>query len=144
MTRRSPRFPRCAVESARPRARRLGGAAGSGARWLAFEIAPVPVHLFPTTTLCINVSGAFLLGYLVERFASTWWTRPLLGIGLLGGFTTMSTFAVDVAQLARSDRWTTAAAYVTATTVLGIGAAVCGLLVGGWRPRAVPSSEEES
>ena len=96
----------------------LGGVLGSLARYGLMEAAP---HL--ATTLAVNVAGSFLLGVLVARRPPAHWTRPLLGTGFLGGFTTMSAVAVQVVT-------STAAAgalYLAATLVLGVAAAAAGL-----------------
>jgi len=108
----------------------LGGAFGAAARYLAFETWPVAPETFPTTTLCINVIGAVLLGVVIVRLHHVWWARPLLGVGVLSGFTTMSTLAVEVAALIRADEWTVAAAYVGASAMLGIAAAWTGARIG--------------
>lgn len=107
-----------------------GGAVGAGARYLVFERWPVTPGTFPATTLAINVLGAFALGIVVTRGARVWWTRPLLGIGILSGFTTMSTLAVETASLARRDDWGLLLAYVVASIAVGTAAAWSGLRVG--------------
>lgn len=96
----------------------LGGVAGSLLRWGLTELSP---HLW--TTLAINVVGSFLLGVLVRTRPPDDWTRPLLGTGFCGGFTTMSALAVQ----AVTSSFATAAAYVVASLVLGVGAAQLGL-----------------
>lgn len=95
-----------------------GGVAGSLARYGLVEAWP---HL--ATTLAINVAGSFLLGVLVARRPPRHWSRPLLGTGFLGGFTTMSALAVQVVT-------STAAAgigYLLASLALGSAAAALGL-----------------
>ncbi len=126
----------------------VGGAIGATARYALVEAFPVGAATFPTTTLLINVGGAFLLGLLVETIVEherhTRWARPLLGIGALGAFTTFSTLASQTVLLVRDGRGATAVAYVAASIVLGVAAAASGLLAGGWRPTAPVPDEGES
>ncbi len=108
----------------------LGGAFGAAARYLVFETWPVAPETFPTTTLCTNLIGALLLGVVIVRLHHVWWARPLLGVGVLSGFTTMSTLAVEVAALIRADEWSLASAYVVASATLGVAAAWTGVRIG--------------
>lgn len=80
-------------------------------------------------TIVVNVTGSFLLGLLSEL------TPPaltILGVGGLGAYTTFSSFARDAVALAEHDRLPLAALYVTASCVLGIGAAAAGIAMVGW------------
>jgi CrcB protein len=82
----------------------------------------------PWATLAINVAGSFLLGVLVVLPAG-WMTersRDALGVGLLGGFTTFSTFSVQAFLDAEAGEPGKALAYVAASVVLGLAAAACG------------------
>jgi CrcB protein len=82
----------------------------------------------PWATLAINVAGSFLLGVLVVLPAGwmTERTRDTLGVGLLGGFTTFSTFSVQAFLDAEAGEPGKALVYVGASVVLGILAAACG------------------
>jgi CrcB protein len=109
-----------------------GGLLGTGLR-LAIDLAlPHADAGFPVATLLVNAVGAFALGLLVARVWPTArpWTKALLGSGLLGSFTTYSAFAVSLVTLASVDEWAVAAAYLVATLVLGLGAALLGVRVG--------------
>ena len=82
------------------------------------------------TTVGINVAGSFLLGLLA---AGSWFSRDLregLGVGLLGGFTTFSTFSVQVVLEADAGRPGRALVYVSASVVGGIAAAAAGYALG--------------
>jgi CrcB protein len=96
----------------------LGGVVGSLARYGLTDAFPDLA-----TTFAINVAGAFLLGALVTRRPAEHWSRPLLGSGFLGGFTTMSALAVQTVDASL----TTATVYLAGTVVVGIGAAAAGL-----------------
>ena len=123
----------------------IGGAAGTLLRRGVSQVAPVGAGTFPTTTLIINVMGALALGLLLgalarHRSADTFW-RPLVGVGVLGGYTTFSTFAVESMQLIRADRLVTAAAYVIASVAVGILAARLGERIAGAVPTTIPMDE---
>jgi CrcB protein len=79
---------------------------------------------FPWTTFTINLSGAFLLGLvltvLLERLGPTRRLRPFLCVGVLGAWTTMSTFAVEGTLLVRDGHASTALVYAAATVAAGI------------------------
>ncbi|WP_136029810.1 CrcB family protein [Microbacterium sp. PF5] len=98
-----------------------GGAAGTSIRillgtWWASSSS------FPWPTFIINVSGAILLGalYGASRGAATGRMRLLLGTGVLGGYTTYSTFAVGSDGLILTDHLLLGVLYVVPTVVLGI------------------------
>jgi CrcB protein len=110
-----------------------GGAAGTYARWRLALAAPVAPQAFPTTTFLVNVAGAALLGYLVGRVpvtgARSEAVRLALGTGVLGGFTTFSTYAVEVAHRL-PHHGGTAVGYALASVAAGVVAAVVGLAAG--------------
>ncbi|MDP6214835.1 MAG: fluoride efflux transporter CrcB [Acidimicrobiales bacterium] len=94
----------------------LGGAVGSIARWAISEMIPLEQdgHM-PWATITVNLLGAFLLGALMTLAALSEiesGTVLLVGTGLLGGFTTMSTFGFETMRLVQSGSTTIAAAYV--------------------------------
>lgn len=108
-----------------------GGALGSLARWALTLILPVAPDV-PWATLTANGAGAMLLGGLmvaVERRRGHRWLRPFLGIGVLGGFTTFSTYVLDARALAAGGRWGVAALYVVGSVMLGLAATMVGLLL---------------
>jgi fluoride exporter len=82
----------------------------------------------PWATVAINIAGSFLLGVLVVLPAS--WlseqSREALGVGLLGGFTTFSTFSVQAFLDVEAGEPGKALLYVIASVALGIGAAAAG------------------
>jgi CrcB protein len=84
---------------------------------------------FPWGTLVINVSGSLLLmfvyNFLEGTAAPSEW-RAFLGIGLLGGYTTFSTFSYETVRLLQDGEWKRAAAYVIASVILSLAAAVLG------------------
>ncbi|RKN62018.1 fluoride efflux transporter CrcB [Streptomyces klenkii] len=104
----------------------LGGGAGAAARYGAGLLWPAPAGAFPWTTFLINVVGCALIGVLLtvigELAAPHRLLRPFLGTGVLGGFTTFSTYAVDVQRLTEDGHVATALAYLAATLLAALAA----------------------
>lgn len=111
-----------------------GGALGSLGRYGIGRIWPVAEGRFPTSVLVVNLTGSFLLGLvlvvLVERRAPSRYARAFLAVGILGGFTTFSTFAVDAVQLGLDHHVGVAAAFVVSSAIGGIVAAGTGVAAG--------------
>jgi len=108
-----------------------GGFLGALARHELGLTWPTPTDHFPWTTLTINVSGAFALGLvltlLLERAGSPRYVRPFFCVGVLGAWTTMSTFAVEGDLLLKDGHGASAIMYVVATLVFGVGATFIGM-----------------
>jgi fluoride exporter len=107
-----------------------GGFLGALGRY-ELELAwPTADGHIPWATFAVNTSGAFLLGLiltvLLERVRPTRYLRPFLCVGVLGAWTTMSTFAVETDLLAKDGQVVAAIAYVVATVALGLAAAWLG------------------
>ena len=111
----------------------VGGAIGATARYGASLLWPTPAGAFPWTTLLVNVVGCALIGVLLALIGEVWaahrLVRPFIGTGVLGGFTTFSTYAVDFRRLVVDGHTATGAAYLVAT-LLAAMAAVWGAVVG--------------
>ncbi|GIF21654.1 CrcB protein [Actinoplanes tereljensis] len=101
-----------------------GGVLGALARYGVAEAWPHPAGGFPWSTLVINVSGCLLIGVLMVFVTKVATDRPLLrpflGVGFLGGYTTFSTYIVDIYQT--TSPWA-ALAYL-GLTLIGAMAAV--------------------
>lgn len=112
-----------------------GGVVGSAGRAAIGELLPHQAYRFPWSVLTVNLVGAFLLGYLVSRRerAATHrrWSVHFWGIGVFGSFTTFSAFSLDLVRLVEADRIGLASAYLTASIVGGLAAALVGLRLGG-------------
>ena len=100
----------------------IGGAAGATVRWSVHEVLPSDPGRFPWGTFVVNVVGCIAIGLLARRMTrgSDAWSG--LVVGVLGGLTTFSAFAVETRLLLAEDRPGIALAYVAATIVVGIGA----------------------
>jgi CrcB protein len=107
----------------------LGGGAGS---WLRFATGRlIGPTAFPWTTLTVNVVGSALMGLLAgwlarQGTAGEGW-RLLLGVGVLGGFTTFSAFSLDFAQLVARGALGTAMAYAAVSLAAGFAGLFAGL-----------------
>jgi fluoride exporter len=108
-----------------------GGAVGAVARYALGAVAPVAEGTFPTTTFAINAVGCLLMGVLVvvvtEVRDAHPLVRPFLGVGVLGGFTTFSTFAVEGDRLLAGGHLALAGAYLAGTVVTAVLAAAVGM-----------------
>jgi CrcB protein len=110
----------------------LGGALGALARWGLAEALPHSPGGWPWATLLVNLLGCLLIGIvlavLLARFPRSAWLRPFLAVGVLGGFTTYSTFAVDVVRLAEAGRLAVATGYLLTSVLGGVLAVLAGLV----------------
>ena len=102
-----------------------GGAIGAVVRHLvAGQVGQWLGHGFPWGILLVNVLGSFILGALVETFALFWSPsqelRALMVVGLLGAFTTFSTFSMDVVALFNKGEMLHAALYIGASVALAV------------------------
>ncbi|MBB2505737.1 fluoride efflux transporter CrcB [Amycolatopsis echigonensis] len=108
----------------------LGGALGALARYGLAQALPAEPGGFPWATFWTNVAGCFLIGVLMVLVTEAWsahrLVRPFLGVGVLGGFTTFSTYAVEARNLLRPDTVPLAFAYLGGT----LAAALLAVLLG--------------
>ena len=115
-----------------------GGALGAVARYLlnASPLAAV-FEKFPLATFFINVSGSFLIGFLLvlftEKFPVGENLRLAVIVGFLGAYTTFSTFEFETFALVRDKQITTAILYVSASFALGL----IGVLSGIWLAKRI-------
>lgn len=111
----------------------LGGVLGAESRWAIGLAWPHRPDQFPWSTLVINVSGCLLIGALMvlltERARRHPLLRPLLGVGVLGGYTTFSGYAVEAVQSVHAGRAWIALGYLVATPVLAVLAVAAGSVI---------------
>jgi len=112
----------------------LGGGVGAVARYLVGIGALRSFGAAWPATLTVNIVGGLLMGLLAGWLAGRgaadqerW--RLLLGVGLLGGFTTFSAFSLETAQMIERRAYGEAFAYTAASVVLSIAALLAGLLI---------------
>jgi fluoride exporter len=110
----------------------LGGALGAVARWGVGTVLPHSPGGWPWATLLVNLTGCLLFGVLIALLAARSpeppWARPFLAVGVLGGYTTCSAFAVEVVELAEAGHPLAAVGYVLASVVGGVLAVAAGPL----------------
>jgi CrcB protein len=104
----------------------IGGFVGSVCRYLIGLIPINPSNGFPVKTLIINIAGAFAIGLIVAIAGKHASINPrivlMLKTGVCGGFTTFSTFALEISDLIQAGSWTAAIVYIVLSLVLGTGA----------------------
>jgi CrcB protein len=115
----------------------VGGALGSLGRYGIGFVLPTLPGRFPLGTFLVNVIGCLLIGILMvlvtEVFAAHPLVRPFLGVGVLGGFTTFSTYANEVRVLLKPGDAPVAVLYTAGTLV----AALLAVTVGMWVTRTL-------
>ncbi len=112
-----------------------GGALGSGARYLTVTVTAGWLGTqFPWGTLGVNIAGSFLIGLIAtladEGGAIGPQARAFLIVGILGGFTTFSSFSLETVRLTEDRALLQAAGYVALSLALGLGATVLGIALG--------------
>lgn len=113
----------------------FGGMLGTGVRLILETTQPTVTMQWPWTTFWINIAGSFALGLLLEVLAradDTGWRRSArmgLGTGVLGGFTTYSTFSVETVGLLQSGAWLIGVGYAIASLLAGVSAALAAMLL---------------
>jgi fluoride exporter len=113
----------------------IGGGIGSAARyWLSGLVQRTTASLFPYGTLSVNIIGCFLIGLFMstfeERFLLNPTLRVFLTIGILGGFTTFSTFSYDTISLLRDAEYFHAIGNVAVSLISCLSATYAGMVIG--------------
>lgn len=111
----------------------VGGALGSAARYGVAQLVPHRAGQLPWATVSVNVLGCLLIGMLMVFVMDVWppqrYVRPFLGVGVLGGFTTFSTYTVDTWQLAKAGVPWNAVLYLIGSLGVGLVAVWVGLVL---------------
>ena len=109
----------------------IGGMIGATARYALAQAITTPDHGFPIATFVTNVVGSLMLGMFVsagaDRVTTRRYLRPFVAVGVIGSFTTFSTFAIENVVLVDRGDLSVAVLYVVATLVAGLGAARLGI-----------------
>jgi CrcB protein len=127
-----------------------GGALGSLARYGVGELVTWPGRGFPWATFMENVSGSLALGGLMVLLLEVWpphrHLRPFLGVGLLGGYTTFSTYMLETRELLAGGQPAVAMTYLAGSLIAGLAAVWLGILAARlmvrstWRRRRASTS----
>lgn len=112
----------------------IGGFLGANARyWLGSLISRWLGTGFPYATGIINITGALVIGIIATLFADravdNESLRLFLIVGILGGYTTFSSYSYEAVSMMQQDRWLAAIGYLVGSNMLGIGACVGGVLI---------------
>lgn len=128
----------------------LGGAVGTTARAQLEAAFPTPEGGWPWATFAINMVGSLILGMLLESLlrsgSDTGWRRAVrlgCGTGILGGFTTYSTFVLEVEELLRGGHTVVMVAYALVSVVVGVIAAGIGIGMAASMGRRRRATQEE-
>jgi fluoride exporter len=109
----------------------LGGGVGALARYGIGYAFPAAPRGFPWATFGINVTGCLLIGVLMVLVTDVWGgqrlIRPFVGAGVLGGFTTFSTYVVDIQRLVDNGAAGVALGYLAATVLAALAAVYAGI-----------------
>jgi len=113
----------------------VGGGIGAAARyWLSGAIARSSGSAFPLGTISVNVIGCFLIGLMMtafeDRFVVTPVLRVFLTIGILGGFTTFSTFGYETIAMMKDAEFFYAGVNVLLSVAMCLAATYAGTVVG--------------
>ena len=112
-----------------------GGAIGAVGRFAVVSMVGSWTHAagsnFPYGTMVVNILGSFILGALIELSALAWSPSPeiraMLVVGMLGAFTTFSTFSLDVITMATRGAWVHVALYMGLSVALSVAALYMGM-----------------
>jgi CrcB protein len=111
----------------------VGGVFGALAREALLTALPTQPGRFPWGTFWVNVSGSFVLGFLLvllaERFPRAHLARPMLATGVLGAYTTFSTLTMEAVLLARDHHALVGAIDVVVSLAAGLAAVLAGLVL---------------
>jgi CrcB protein len=118
----------------------VGGAVGTAARWAVAETVGASPSGWPTATFVVNLLGSFLLGALLEALLRSGsesrrgrLVRLGAGTGVLGGFTTFSSLALEMERLIAAGQVTMSLLYGVLSVVLGLLACIAGVVLASRR-----------
>ena len=111
-----------------------GGVLGSLGRYAVGLALPHASGTFGWSTFLVNVTGSLAMGVLVVWVLAMAephpWLRPFLGVGVLGGWTTFSSYALDIHAMVQAGHGAAAAAYLLGSLVVGLVAVGLGISLG--------------
>lgn len=117
----------------------LGGAVGTGFRFGVNQLMALLLgqpSRFPYATFIVNITGSFAIGLLAELFAvrapNAGTLRAALLVGVLGGYTTFSSFSLETLTLIRNNQWVPAIIYALGSVLTGLLAVWAGTIVARW------------
>ena len=115
----------------------LGSALGGVLRFWLAELMGGKLGAPHLGTVFVNVTGSFVIGF-IAALGPMSFARQLLMIGILGGYTTFSSFSLQTLELAQEGKWATAGANVALSVVLSLAAVALGHLCGAGVRRFFP------
>ena len=116
----------------------IGGGLGTLGRYGVSRMIHVSKDTFPWATFVANIAGAFVIGVfltlVLERFPPMRFPRPFFAIGVLGGFTTFSTMAVETVTLCKDGHPVVGVGYLAASVFFGLAACYLGIVLARLSP----------
>jgi fluoride exporter len=111
----------------------LGGGFGAALRYSVAQVLVPYSERWPYATLTVNLSGALLLGFIAAFFNHLAFSPGFFfwELGVLGGYTTLSTYSMEVVRLFQQGRFVRATSYALASLILSIAALTLGFQLGG-------------
>ncbi|MDA8392772.1 MAG: CrcB family protein [Actinomycetota bacterium] len=113
-----------------------GGAVGAVGRWAVLALFPPSPSHFPWSTFWVNVTGSALLGFvlllLLVQFPSGRFARPMVATGVIGAYTTFSTYAVEADTLLARGHVAVGVAYLGGSVLAGLAAVWAGMAAARW------------
>ena len=110
-----------------------GGALGASLRYLVSSICKLYFTYFPLGTLCVNIIGSFIIGllanYIYSKEVSDIFFKYFIIIGLLGSFTTFSSFSIETIELMKEGKTSLSLIYISLSFILCISSAFIGLSI---------------
>lgn len=111
----------------------VGGGLGASARyWLGLWISPRWGAVFPWSTTLINITGSLIIGLFMASFLKSSWSpdsRYFIAVGLLGGYTTFSTFSYETIGLLEQGSYSWALWYVLLNVLLSLAGCWLGMVI---------------
>ena len=110
-----------------------GGALGASLRYLVSSFCKLYFPHFPLGTLCVNIIGSFMIGllanYIYSKEVSDIFFKYFIIIGLLGSFTTFSSFSIETIELMKEGKTSLSLIYISLSFILCISSAFIGLSI---------------
>lgn len=107
----------------------IGGFCGAICRYYISSYINKKIGYIPFGTLFVNIVGSFLLGYVIALEVKSEFYL-FFGVGLLGSFTTFSTFMLEISKFFENKQSSQAIIYLLLSIILGVVAAITGIILG--------------